>query len=128
MKFFNDILGAARNTPRVVGRAVKDLAPRDEPGGEDVPGPAEVGETLRSVDARLGPIHHEIRSLDESAGRLRAELETSREEIGALNETARALNESMGRLSGEIEHLLDRVPGLSPERARERAAEIASDE
>lgn len=127
MSALGNLFEAARRAPGAVGDAFETVTKGEDPN-DDVPSPAEIGESVRSIDDRLGPIAYEIKSLDEAAGQLRAELGTSREEIRALNESAKTLNESMARLSGEIEHLLDRVPGLSPKKARERAEKIQSED
>jgi chromosome segregation ATPase len=91
----------------------------------------QVQRTLDEVLARLSPIESEIESLREQAGRLERQLaatggqfeETDRR-IDELRATAAELTAVAARLEGTLEHLVDKVPGLSPVKAARRGRAV----
>jgi chromosome segregation ATPase len=94
-----------------------------------------VGRAQRTLDElldRVRPIESELQELQRSAATLEGQLAATERQIAVTDAKVAELQELLARLTevairveGAAEHFLDRVPGLSAERAEERAEEIA---
>lgn len=90
--------------------------------------------TLDELLERVRPIETELQEVQQSAATLERQLaETERQiavtdqKVAELEGLVAQLIEIAIRVEGAAEHFLDKVPGLSAERAEERAAEIAEE-
>lgn len=88
--------------------------------------------TLDELLERVRPIQAELQELQQSAGTLEGQLAATERQIALTDQKVAELQDLMAqlielaiRIEGAAEHMLDKVPGLSTERAEERAEEIA---
>jgi chromosome segregation ATPase len=88
--------------------------------------------TLDELLERVRPIESELQELQTSAKTLEGQLAATERQIAVTDTKVTELEDLMTRLiqlatriEGAAEHFLDKVPGLSAERAEERAEEIA---
>jgi chromosome segregation ATPase len=85
-----------------------------------------VQETLDEGLERVRPLQGDLRQLREDAASLERELESTRSAIEPLDARIETLTELIAQLEGALDHVLDRVPGLSAQSARERGDEVAA--
>jgi cell pole-organizing protein PopZ len=129
-----DLMGLPMMAPRAL-RAAGDLLerlPDIEAAVVDAVGRAQG--TLDELLERVRPIETELQEVQQSAATLERQLaETERQiavtdqKVAELEGLVAQLIEIAIRVEGAAEHFLDKVPGLSTERAEERAAEIAEE-
>jgi septal ring factor EnvC (AmiA/AmiB activator) len=134
-----DLLGLPMLAPRAL-RAVTDLLERLPEIEAAVVGAADRAQgTLDELLDRVRPIQTELQELQVSAKTLERQLaeterqfaETERQiaatdrRLAEVEALIAQLVELVIRAEGAAEHFLDKVPGLSAERAGERADEIA---
>lgn len=81
----------------------------------------EILSTVRPIEDELGDLRETARALDRRLALLDSRLGTLQGLIDPLEQRFLELTESANRLDGALVHVLDRVPGLSPGDARERA-------
>ena len=88
--------------------------------------------TLDELLDRVRPIQAELQELQKSAATLEGQLAETEKQIAVTDAKVAELQALMAqlielaiRVEGAAEHVLDKVPGLSAERAEERADEIA---
>ena len=89
-------------------------------------------DTLDQLLEGVRPIEAELQTLQESAATLERQLSATERQIAATDQKVGELEDLVAhlielaiRFEGAAEHLLDRVPGLSPDRAEERAEKIS---
>lgn len=126
-----DLMGLPMMAPRAL-RAAGDLLerlPDIEAAVVDAVGRAQG--TLDELLERVRPIETELQEVQQSAATLERQLaETERQiavtdqKVAELEGLVAQLIEIAIRVEGAAEHFLDKVPGLSAERAEERAEEI----
>lgn len=129
-----DLMGLPMMAPRAL-RAAGDFLerlPDIEAAVVDAVGRAQG--TLDELLERVRPIEAELQALQEAGTTLERQLaETERQiavtdtKVAELQALVAQLIELAIRAEGAAEHFLDKVPGLSTERAEERAAEIAEE-
>ncbi len=83
-----------------------------------------IHDVLDEVLERVRPIENELSQLNESAADLERRLAKSNADLEGLSDLTSQLAAVAARLEGSAEHLLDRFPGLSSEKAIERADEV----
>ncbi len=76
---------------------------------------------LEGILGLLAPMESQLDDLRDSAQALEGQLKQTRDVVAPLDERIAGLEEKAALLEGSIEHILDRVPGLSAEDARDRA-------
>jgi chromosome segregation ATPase len=88
-------------------------------------------DTLDELLDRVRPIESELQELQRSAATLEGQLAETEKQIAVTDAKVAELQALMAqlielatRVEGAAEHLLDKVPGLSAEKAEERAEEI----
>ncbi len=88
--------------------------------------------TLDQLLESVRPIEAEMKAMQEAAATLEGQLATTERQIAVTDRKVAELEELVSRLievairvEGAAEHFLDKVPGLSAERAEERAEDIA---
>jgi phage shock protein A len=88
--------------------------------------------TLDQLLASVRPIESDLKRLEEAAATLEGQLAATERQIAVTDQKVAELEALMAqlialaiRVEGAAEHFLDKVPGLSAERAEERAEEIA---
>lgn len=86
------------------------------------------GDTFDEILERVRPIELNLEELKSEARDLRSELAAAREDLRGLDERIDYLAALASRIEGSAEHVLDKVPGLSADKANKRANEIASEE
>jgi chromosome segregation ATPase len=127
-----DLLGLPMVAPRAL-RAAADLLERlPEIEAAVVATVDRAQGTLDELLDRVRPIETELQEVQGSARTLERQLvETEQQfavtdrKIDELKVLVAQLIEQVIRVEGAAEHFLDKVPGLSAERAQERAEEIA---
>jgi chromosome segregation ATPase len=127
-----DLIGLPMVAPRAL-RAAGDLLerlPEIEAAVTDTVARAQG--TLDELLDRVRPIESELQELQKSAATLEGQLaQTERQiavtdrKVAELESLLAQLTEVAIRVEAAAEHFLDKVPGLSAERAEERAEEIA---
>lgn len=80
--------------------------------------------TLDEILLRLGPVESQLTDLQDSANALAGRLDRAQETVAPLNGRIEELASNAARIEGALEHLLDRVPGLSADDARQRAERL----
>jgi chromosome segregation ATPase len=127
-----DLLALPAMAPKALRAAADFLErlPEIETGVVDAAARAQ--RTLDELLERVRPIEAELQELQSSAGTLQGQLAATERQIaltdrkvGELQELMAQLIELAIRVEGAAEHFLDKVPGLSAEKAEARAAEIA---
>jgi chromosome segregation ATPase len=89
-------------------------------------------QTLDQLLESVRPIESDLDALREAAGTLEGQLAATERQIAVTDQKVAELEGLVSqlidvaiRVEGAAEHFLDKVPGLSAERAEERAEEIA---
>jgi chromosome segregation ATPase len=129
-----DLMGLPMMAPRAL-RAAADFLERLPEIEESVVGAAlRAQSTLDELLDRVRPIESELQELQKSAATLEGQLAATEGQIAVTDRKVAELEALMAqliglaiRVEGAAEHFLDKVPGLSAERAEERAEEIASE-
>ena len=127
-----DLLGLPLLAPRAL-RAATDLLERLPEIEAAVIGAVDRAQgTLDELLDRVRPIESELQELQVSARTLERQLAETEQQfavtdrkVAELQDLIAQLIELAIRVEGAAEHFLDKVPGLSAERAGERAEEIA---
>jgi peptidoglycan hydrolase CwlO-like protein len=127
-----DLLGLPLMAPRALGAAGDLLERLPEIEVAVVGAVTRIQGTLDQLLDNVRPIETELQAMQEAARTLERQLaETERQiavtdqKVAELEALVAQLIEIAIRVEGAAEHFLDKVPGLSAERAEERAAEIA---
>jgi chromosome segregation ATPase len=127
-----DLMSLPMMAPRAM-RAAGDLLERLPEIETAVTGAvARAQSTLDELLERVRPIESELQDLQTSAKTLEGQLAATERQIAVTDTKVAELEDLMARLidlatrvEDAAEHFLDKVPGLSAERAEERAEEIA---
>lgn len=127
-----DLMGLPMMAPRAL-RAAGDLLERIPEIETAVTGAvARAQSTLDELLERVRPIEAELQALQKAGATLEKQLAETEQQIAVTDRKVAELEELVARLievairiEGAAEHVLDKVPGLSTERAEERAEEIA---
>jgi chromosome segregation ATPase len=127
-----DLFGLPLMAPRAL-RAAGDLLERLPEIETAVIGAVDRAQsTLDELLDRVRPIETELQEVQVSARTLERQLAETEAQIAITDRKVAELQDLMAqlielaiRVEGAAEHFLDKVPGLSAERAEERAAEIA---
>jgi chromosome segregation ATPase len=127
-----DLVGLPMMAPRAL-RAAADLLerlPEIETAVTD--SVARAQGTLDELLDRVRPLESELQELQTSAKTPESQLAATERQLAITDTKVAELEDLMTRLidlairvEGAAEHFLDKVPGLSVERAEERAEEIA---
>jgi chromosome segregation ATPase len=129
-----DLLALPAMAPRAMRAAADFLErlPEIEKGVTDAAARAQ--STLDELLDRVRPIEAELQELQKSATTLERQLAETETQIAVTDAKVAELQGLMAqlielaiRIEGAAEHVLDKVPGLSAERAGERAEEIAQE-
>lgn len=130
-----DLLGIPMMAPRALAAAGEFLErlPEIESAVGDAVSRAQ--DTLDQVLRSVLPIENDLKALLGAAAMLEKQLAATERQIavtdakvGELEGLVDQLMAVMIRIDGAAEHLLDRFPGMSAEKAQARAAEIAAEE
>lgn len=127
-----DLVELSLAGPRAL-RAAVDFLGRLEDIEATIAGAAgRVQETLDELLERVRPIEAELADLRLAAGVLERRLSETERRVEEIDRTAAALDrgvaqlvEVAARLEGALEHVLDRVPGLSAQKAVRRGKDLA---
>lgn len=127
-----DLLGLPLLAPRAL-RAATDLLERLPEIEAAVIGAVDRAQgTLDELLDRVRPIETELQEVQVSARTLEGQLAETEQQIAVTDRKVAELQDLVAqlielaiRVEGAAEHFLDKVPGLSAERAEERAEEIA---
>jgi chromosome segregation ATPase len=127
-----DLLALPAMAPKALRAAADFLERLPEIEAGVVDAAARAQRTLDELLERVRPIEAELRELQSSAGTLEGQLAETERQIALTDQKVAELQELMAqlielaiRVEGAADHLLDKVPGLSSERAEDRAEEIA---
>ncbi len=127
-----DLLALPAMAPRAIRSAADFLERLPQIETAVTAAAARAQSTLDQLLERVRPIETELQALQGSATTLQGQLAATERQIALTDQKVAELEELMAqlielaiRVEGAAEHLLDKVPGLSGERARERAEEIA---
>jgi chromosome segregation ATPase len=127
-----DLMGLALLPPRSL-RAAADLLDRLPDIERSITTAVSRAQwTLDQLLERVRPIEADLDALRDAAGTLEGQLAATERQIAATDAKVAELEDLIAqlivvaiRVEGAAEHFLDKVPGLSAERAEARAAEIA---
>jgi chromosome segregation ATPase len=127
-----DLIDMSLAGPRALRAAVDFLGRLDEVEESVAESSAGVQGTLDELLERVRPIEAELAELRNAAGTLERRLGETERRVGEIDATAGRLEVGMGqlievaaRLEGALEHVLDRVPGLSAQKAVRRGRALA---
>jgi septal ring factor EnvC (AmiA/AmiB activator) len=127
-----DLIGLPLIAPRALHAAADFLERLPAIESSVIGAVARAQGTLDELLDRVRPIETELQEVQQSAATLERQLAETEGQIAITDRKVAELQELMARLievtvriEGAAEHVLDKVPGLSAERAEERADEIA---
>jgi chromosome segregation ATPase len=127
-----ELLGLPLMAPRALKMAGDLLERLPEIEDAVVGAVGRVQDTLDQLLDNVRPIESNLEALRRAAETLEGQLAATERQISITDEKVAELEALMAqliavviRVEGAAEHFLDKVPGLSAERAEERAEEIA---